>query len=64
MDIDVVIDWTDEKPPSAHEAVEWIPPSGEGIPVYDELIEWTIKGKVRMKFLILFYPSVILNRLF
>jgi len=40
------VDWTDEKPPSAVETIDWIPPYEGEIPDTDELNDWVKEGEV------------------
>ena len=50
MQTEVIVDWTDEKPPSATEVVEWIPSYNSAIPTLDELEDWEQIGKVDVGF--------------
>ena len=46
MNTEVIVDWREEKPPSATEIVDWMPPYNSPIPSLDELEEWEQIGKV------------------
>nr|XP_002121619.3 cap-specific mRNA (nucleoside-2'-O-)-methyltransferase 1 [Ciona intestinalis] len=45
---DVVIDWEDEKPPSAEEVVDWFPPYDGGMPEKGEMEAWADVGKKKL----------------